>query len=441
MIMRSLVFFCFVFFGKFSFAQNGFNLVHTERSKIDFQLIDNLIIIPVEVNGVSLSFLLDSGVSRPILFNIVNSADFLKLKNVKRIQLRGLGDGSSVEALKSTKNKFKIGSAININQDVFVISDEAINFSSRLGVEVHGIIGYDILKDFIVEINYGSKFIRLNNPKTFKYKNCKKCETRPLTLFENKPFVDVTVEVNKKIIPVKLLMDSGGSDALWLFENDSLGLVPENDNYFIDFFGRGLSGSVHGKKSKVSKFSINDYHLNNVNVAYPDSAAISFARSFKQRSGSMGGDLLRRFNIILDYKNAKVTFKRNKHFKDPFEYNKSGIIIEQDGVRIVNELENRSHYKFNDTQESSAIFPVIAAYKFKLKPAFKIVELRPDSPAERAGLKLGDVILSINNKNADHLKMQEVNSFFRDKHGKQITLKIDRGGVIMTFSFRLESLL
>src|SRR5690606_28863948 len=154
-------------------------------------------------------------------------------------------------ALKSRNNIFKIGEAINVNQDVFIISDETINFTPRLGIPVHGIIGYDIFKDFIVEINYGSKFIRLNNPDTYKYKTCRNCETLNLTLFNNKPFIDAIVEVKGEEVPVKLLMDSGGSDALWLFENESLGLIPENGNFFIDFLGKGLSGSVHGKRSKL----------------------------------------------------------------------------------------------------------------------------------------------------------------------------------------------
>ena len=441
MLKLSLIFFSFVFLCEFTFAQSAFHLMRTESTRIKFQLIDNLIIIPVEVNGVQLSFILDSGVSRPILFNIINTSDSLKLKNVESILLRGLGDGGSVEALKSTKNLFKIGDAINVNQDVFVITDETINFSSRLGIPVHGIIGYDILKDFIVEINYGSKFILLNNQNTYKYKPCKTCETLNLTLFEYKPFIDASVTVNQRNIPVKLLMDTGGSDALWLFENDSLGLIPENDKYFIDFFGRGLSGSVHGKKSKLSKFSINNFHLNNVNVAYPDSAAISFARKFKERNGSMGGELLRRFTIIFDYKNEKVTFKKNNRFNDPFEYNMSGIIIEQDGVRIVKELEDNSQYKNDQSHESLSRLSVLEAYKFVLKPAFRIVELRPNSPAERAGLKLGDIIQSVNSKNVNYLKIQEVNAFFREKNGKLINLKIERDGVIMSFSFKLESLL
>lgn len=441
MIKRCFVFFCLLFFCGYSYSQGAFRLIQKDRTKIKFQLIDNLIIIPVEINGKPLSFLLDTGVSRPILFNIVDSSDSLKLRNVESIYLRGLGDEGYVVALKSKNNRFKIGSALNINQDVYIISDASINFTPRLGIAVHGIIGYDVFKDFIVEINYGSKFIRLNNPETFKYKKCKKCETVDLTLVNNKPFIDATVGVNGKNVPVKLLMDSGGSDALWLFENDSLGLVPENDTYFIDFLGKGLSGSVHGKRSKLDEFSINGFHLKNINVAYPDSAAVSFAKKFKERSGSMAGELLKRFNIIMDYGNAKVTFKKNRHFKEAFNYNKSGIILEQDGVRVVKERDNNTPFKNDESEVDQSRLAVIEAYRFALKPVFRIVELRPDSPAQKAGLKFGDIILSINNKEVHNLKMQEVNSIFRDEEGKLIKLKIDRDGVIMSFHFKLESLL
>jgi len=54
--------------------------------------------------------------------------------------------------------------AVTLNQDLFAIIDASINFAPSLGIPIHGIIGYDIFKDFVVEINYSRKFIKLYNP-------------------------------------------------------------------------------------------------------------------------------------------------------------------------------------------------------------------------------------------------------------------------------------
>ena len=150
------LFFCFLLQG-----QNSFNLPVAKSSKIRFQLINNIIVMPVELNGVKLSFVLDTGVSRPILFNLVNM-DSLQIKNTERAYLRGLGSNGTIQAVRSKGNIIKIGEAIAVNRDVSMVFDPSINFTPRLGVPVHGIIGYDIFKDFIVEVAYSIQNQRKN---------------------------------------------------------------------------------------------------------------------------------------------------------------------------------------------------------------------------------------------------------------------------------------
>src|SRR5690606_19026813 len=208
MLIRTVVLFCFMFCIGFSIAQGNFKLLNTNKDKIKFTLVNNLIVIPVEINGAELSFLLDSGVSKPILFNIISLTDSLQIKHVETVYLRGLGSEGSIEALKSKHNVVKIGEAVNVNQEVFVVFDEGINFTPRLGIPIHGIIGYDLFKDFVVEINYSSKTLKLHNPQTYKYKKCRKCESFDLTLSHNKPYIDGVIEMSGQEHVVKLLIDT-----------------------------------------------------------------------------------------------------------------------------------------------------------------------------------------------------------------------------------------
>ncbi len=437
--MKKTVLFLFLIFTTLiGYSQGKFVLQNGKESdKIKFKLINNLIIIPVEINGAELAFILDSGVRKPILFNLLNTTDSLYINQTETILLRGLGGGDPIEAIKSKNNIFKIGNSININQTLYAIFHDNLNFTPRLGIPIHGIIGYDLFKDFIIEINYSSKFIKLHNPSTYTYKACKKCETLNLEFNNHKPYFNAHVKLNNKKIPVKLLLDSGGSDALWLFEDQEKNLVLKG-NSFRDFLGRGLSGSVYGKRSKVQKIYINSFVLNNVNVAFPDEESISYVRQFKERNGSFSGAMIKRFNVIIDYNNSKITFKKNKYFKEPFRYNNSGIELEQTGIRLINKKRPTVVINNENNSQSSKGIVFDSKNELMVKPAFSIVELRKGSPAERIGLKVGDVLLFINNNATYNYKLQEITQYFYGEINKKIRLKVERKGVPLTFVFRLE---
>jgi hypothetical protein len=58
-----------------------FDSKEVNKVKIPFQLINNLVFIPINVNGVELTFLLDSGVKETILFSLEE-----KMKLAKNIE-------------------------------------------------------------------------------------------------------------------------------------------------------------------------------------------------------------------------------------------------------------------------------------------------------------------------------------------------------------------
>ncbi|MBJ6369526.1 aspartyl protease family protein [Snuella sedimenti] len=432
--------FLLLLFGNLSFAQNRFVIQNKKQTdKIRFELINNLVVIPVEVNGVTLSFILDTGVSKPIIFNFLNMSDTLKIKETERMSLMGLGEGDSIQVYKSKNNVFKVGEAVKLNQDVYAVIDSNLNFGPRLGVSVHGILGFDLFKDLVVEINYSRQYVRLTEPEAYQYKVCRNCERLNIEFYNSKPYVNAKVKINKKTIPVTLLIDSGGSDALWLFEDKTLGIT-SGDVFFEDFLGHGLNGSVYGKRSKIERFALNNYAFKDINVAYPDSAYIKFARMFKGRNGSIGGSILKRFNTTIDYRNALITLKKNASFKEKFSHNKSGIELAHKGVQIVKEIKyDKEGVKVNDDDNYYSIIDFKKNYNIVLKPSYEIAELRKDSPAHRAGLKKGDVVIAINGKRAYELPLQELIHMFYGEDGKRIKLKIVRGGrETLVFNFQLE---
>lgn len=423
-----------------SFGQSTFQLESSRSKKIRFQLLNNLMVVPIELNGTELSFLIDTGVSKVILFDIGNS-DSLTIKNTEILELRGLGDQGATKAIKSDGNTLKIGDAININQSIYGIFDKNLNFTPRLGVPVHGILGYDLFKDFIVEINYASKYIRLYN-KSSAPKLSNKWQKVPISLHRNKPYLKALTKINDKHTEVKLLIDTGSSDALWLFENKTKKLIPNPSMVFEDYLGKGLSGSVYGRRSKINQVTIGTFSHYNVNVAYPDSVCVGLLKHHKARNGSIAGNLLKRFNFFIDYENQMIHIKPNRFYNEAFTYNNSGITVEQHGVRIVKEYKKERfsttrNTVSNEFKESS--FMEASVVHYVLKPAFDIVEIRKHSNAEIVGLKSGDQVLSINGKETDDMSLQDINKILHGKTGTLIRMRIDRKGMTFDYKFHLDN--
>lgn len=149
-------------------AQSSFLLQNNrKKDRIPFQLVNNLPIIEVDVNGTPLSFILDTGVKSTILFSL-EAADSVQLRNTSPVQLQGLGAGGTVEALKSLNNTIRVGDVFDRDHDLYIIFDSSLNFSPRMGIPIHGILGNEFFQNFIVKINYSSKVITVYDPKNIR---------------------------------------------------------------------------------------------------------------------------------------------------------------------------------------------------------------------------------------------------------------------------------
>jgi hypothetical protein len=411
-----------------------------KKERIGFKLINNLIVIPLTVNGHKLSFILDSGVGRTILFNI-SEKDSLPLNDVKKVFIQGLGKGSPIQAFVSSDNTVSIRSIVSKDEIFYVILDDYFDLSSKMGETIHGIIGYDILRNFIVKINYKSKNIDFYNPFKYKPKNCRKCETFPLEFHQNKPFIKAKVQVDtvgRTLTDVKLLVDSGGSDAIWLFEN-SKEEIKTPKRHFNDILGEGLSGAIYGNRSRIPKIKLGSFEIENPTVSFLDTISSKKARGFKKRNGSIGGSLLSRFIVWFNYPQQELILKKNGSFSKGFNYNMSGLEVIYNGKQLVKEPSVKaSRDAYNNEFQAKNTVSLIASYSYNFKPSFRIQNVVKNSSGEKAGLLKGDIILSINNKPSHESTLNEISLKFQEKDKKKIKITVYRNGEKLKFEFRLE---
>jgi hypothetical protein len=438
-----------LFFLLFSFltilAQDGFEFTkNIDKVTIPFKFINNLIFIPIKVNGVELNFLLDTGVEETILFSLEDKKE-IAFSNVEKITLRGLGSEDAIEGLKSTNNILEIGALKSKNHLLYIVLDQEFNLSSHVGIPVNGIIGYQFFENNLIEINYEKKRVIVHKDiKKNRNKIEKKFQKVAITIERLKPYIINMVAIDSVEFPVKLLIDIGNSDALWLFENRSQ-LVKIPAKNFEDYLGQGFSGDIEGRRAKISKFQMSKFEFHNPTVAFPDSSSIRNVKMVPGRMGSVGGEILRRFLVVFDYTNSFFYLKKNKEFNSPFNYNKSGVEIQHHSLQWVSEtvsLNTVPTAVLDDpfalkTDKNTSDFK----YKFILKPIYEITNVRKNSPAANSGLQKGDVIISINKNPGYKYSLQEINSLFKSEDENWITLEIQRNGQIHKFRFQLQNIL
>jgi S1-C subfamily serine protease len=161
------------------------------------------------------------------------------------------------------------------------------------------------------------------------------------------------------------------------------------------------------------------------------------------RMGSVGGEIMKRFNVVFDYHQQQLYLKKNSNYSQAFGYNRSGVDVQHNGLQWVQETVPMQTVTVGSSFENSNSYGIRSnfKYKFNLKSVYEIANVRKNSSAAKAGIREGDIILTINGFTTYRYSLQDINSLFKADNEKWITLEVERESQILKFAFKLDDIL
>ncbi len=367
------------------------------------KVLNNLILIPLRINGsVEMDFILDSGARSTVLAE-PGLMPLLKISDTKKKRIAGLGERGVYEAEVANDIQIDLPGIRGKNMQLIVLPPDLFSLSEILGRPVYGIIGYDVFKDLIVEIDYERKIIHFTNPRFFR-KAPRAYQEIPIEIKNSKPYLPIRIRDYQGTDKTKsLLLDTGSSQAISL----SSELIPLPNKHLATFIGTGLSGDIHGDLARIKSINLGGITARQLIACFPNADAL-LVHQRRQWHGSIGGELLKRFKVIIDYPNQRIFLRKNKKFGAPYLYNISGIETIATGI------------------DYSTI---------------KISYVRPDSPADKAGLLAGDILLRINGIGIEGNGLGEIYNFLNKKRSGKLCVKVKRKDEKLKKCFVLKEIL
>ncbi|HXD77912.1 MAG TPA: aspartyl protease family protein [Puia sp.] len=277
----------------------------------------------------------------------------------------------------------------------FHVADYDI-LTSVYGEKIDGIIGYSLFSRYIVSINYDSLKVGIYSPGSYKYPRGSYV-MRPL--IPNLPIVGATT-VDARKVDARFYFDTGAG-LCTLFSTDFVTDSSILDGRRRQFLTRaqGLGGKTTMRLTTIRELKLGPYHFRHVpTYIFNDTYNVT---SYPSLCGLIGNDILRRFNVVLNYDRRLICLTPNSHYRDQFDYSYSGLSIYwEDGLIVVGDI-------------------------------------MPGSPAEKAGLQLDDIVVAVNtnfSNNIQAYKSQLQNA------GERVTMIVRRKGQLMTINMKVKSI-
>lgn len=378
---------------------NKFQIIgRPKQVDIPFEFQNNFILVKAVFNKTfPLNFIFDTGAEHTLLFKKEYS-DILGLKYDRKIKLIGADQSEEMFALIIRNVPFGLSPTVSYSQDILVLEHDFFQLDEITGLYVDGIISSSFFKTYITHIDYKKRMISFIQPNAFRF-NSRKFTKVPMEVNNGKVYVNGVVTIQNKKIPVKLLMDTGAGLPLLLFSDSHPDFAPPNKT-IPGRLGKGLGGYLEGHIGKITELQLEKFKFPNIVTSFQKLDSVKLTESMDsgsklEKHGLLGNQLLSRFDVYIDY-------QKNMLYLSPIKDLQKEFLIDRSGLEIL-------------------------ATGHDLKQFF-INSVIPDSPADQAGLKKGDVLKKVSGINTNLLTLDNLVNSFAKTPGRRIKIVYLRDG-------------
>ena len=281
--------------------------------KIPIEIDNHLILMQVRVNGSRpLRFIFDTGASHSGLDSKVAAELGLKPKG----RADGTATGGRIHGTYFTGVSLSVSGADVSDQTVF-----SAPFPTVPGFEFDGVIGYGFINQFVVEIDYLNKTMNLYDPGTYAYAGDGK--SIPLSFDGRKiPSVLTSIVVEGRApVEARLEIDTGADGTLvingsFVKKQQLLAAMPKT----VQDRGRGLGGEERRLLGQVKAVQLGQFVMKDPPLVLLLDAEVES----KAGDGVVGGEIFRRFKMIIDYSRERMILEPNQSFNDAYEIERGG---------------------------------------------------------------------------------------------------------------------
>jgi hypothetical protein len=309
-----------------SLAQNGLVAASAASAAskpiavVPFELYHNRVYLPVRVNGSrTYTMILDTGAAETFVSEKV--AEELRLARQGSAQVRGNGEG--VAHFPLTKNvNFSVGEAALLEKMIVIYNYD--DLEKHEGRAIDGTLGVNFFHKYVVEIDYAARKLSVYDPATFLYSGAG--AVVPLRILNNGTVALFDAKIvgtdGRAAMEAHLAVDSGTYSALRLFRPfvEKHALIGEGRGQ-VASLGFGAGGEFRQVTGRVARLEIGGVKIVNPVADFStDTRGVTATANY---DGTIGGAILRRFTVTLDYSRARMILEPNAEFGTPFEADKS----------------------------------------------------------------------------------------------------------------------